>query len=266
VFDDATKRLCSKTLDTFLDQNIKCAFVDWVSSECCVNTRSGHTKGHQDRFGNIISEGSFVSHNVNTNNFIKDVGDKVTESLRQLNEKDSSGERRKFALKTHRELLRQAAEFKEPLEQEDSPGLATYNFTNTCFSCLFGRPEYSLPCGHVICKTCTRDFDQTEEGQGFSDQVVHNLCLLCATDKPSGSWPWTMNITPQLSGIRVLSLDGGGVRGIVELEVMQRLEEEIGLKIPFWSFFDLIVGTSAGGFQLISNRSLGKTSSAKYEF
>ena len=42
-----------------------------------------------------------------------------------------------------------------------------------------------------------------------------------------------MNITPQLSGIRVLSLDGGGVRGIVELEVMQRLEEEIGLKIPF---------------------------------
>ena len=59
-----------------------------------------------------------------------------------------------------------------------------------------------------------------------------------------------MNITPQLSGIRVLSLDGAGVRGIVELEVMQRLEEEIGLKIPLWSFFDLIVGTSAGGFWL----------------
>lgn len=55
-------------------------------------------------------------------------------------------------------------------------------------------------------------------------------------------------------GHQGLSLDGGEVRGIVELEVMQRLEEEIGLKIPLWSFFDLIVGTSAGGFQLISKR------------
>ena len=122
-------------------------------------------RGTKIGLGIIISEGPFLSHNINT----------------------GSGERGKFALKTHWELLRQAAEFKEPLEQEDSAGLGTYDFTNTCFPCLFGRPEYSLPCGHVICKTCTRDFDQTEEGQGYSDQVVHNLCLLCATDKPSGS-------------------------------------------------------------------------------
>jgi hypothetical protein len=121
-------------------------------------------RGTKIGLGITISEWPFVSRNINTNNFMKDVGDKVTELLRQLNEEDSNRERRKFALKTHRELLRQAAEFKEPMEQEDSPGLATYDFTNTCFSCLFGRPEYSLPCGHVICKTCTRDFDQTEEG------------------------------------------------------------------------------------------------------
>ena len=50
------------------------------------------------------------------------------------------------------------------------------------------------------------------------------------------------------------------VRGYAEVG------EEIGLKIPFWSFFDLIVGTSAGGFQLISNRPFGKRCSAKYEF
>ncbi|RSL53134.1 hypothetical protein CEP54_010562 [Fusarium duplospermum] len=47
-------------------------------------------------------------------------------------------------------------------------------------------------------------------------------------------------------GIRVLALDGGGVRGIVELVALQELEARLG-GVPIASFFDLIVGTSTGG-------------------
>jgi patatin-like phospholipase/acyl hydrolase len=39
----------------------------------------------------------------------------------------------------------------------------------------------------------------------------------------------------------------GGVRGIVELEILRQLEIELGDLINIQSFFDLIVGTSTGG-------------------
>ena len=44
---------------------------------------------------------------------------------------------------------------------------------------------------------------------------------------------------------RILSLDGGGIRGIIEAQVLQNFETEI--KTPLYSFFDLIAGTSTGG-------------------
>lgn len=47
-------------------------------------------------------------------------------------------------------------------------------------------------------------------------------------------------------GFRILSLDGGGVRGMIEVLVLKRLEEVFDL-LPITSLFDLIIGTSAGG-------------------
>lgn len=37
--------------------------------------------------------------------------------------------------------------------------------------------------------------------------------------------------------------DRGGIRGIVELEVLKAIEGQLPLNIPIRSFFDLIVGT-----------------------
>jgi patatin-like phospholipase/acyl hydrolase len=44
---------------------------------------------------------------------------------------------------------------------------------------------------------------------------------------------------------RVLSIDGGGLRGIVPLMILKRIEEMSGKQI--YELFDLIVGTSTGG-------------------
>jgi patatin-like phospholipase/acyl hydrolase len=39
------------------------------------------------------------------------------------------------------------------------------------------------------------------------------------------------------------NLNSGGIRGIVELEVLREIEIYLGGQIPIQAFFDLIVGT-----------------------
>ena len=49
----------------------------------------------------------------------------------------------------------------------------------------------------------------------------------------------------QKRGVRVLCLDGGGVRGLVELEILRQIEETLGGEIT--ELFDYIAATSTGG-------------------
>jgi hypothetical protein len=46
-------------------------------------------------------------------------------------------------------------------------------------------------------------------------------------------------------GLRILAMDGGGIRGLLEVEVLRRIELELGR--PIAECFDLIAGTSTGG-------------------
>ena len=121
------------------------------------------------------------------------------------------------------------------------PHLASQRSNRACFPCLHSMPERVLDCGHSICETCVRSFGTRE-----ADAVHHytlQKCPLCTRPQVQQS----IRIVPPTAGVRLLSIDGGGVRGIISiiyLEAIESILEPFGC--PLRDFFDLICGTSAG--------------------
>ena len=114
----------------------------------------------------------------------------------------------------------------------------TLHSKNTCFVCMRARPPYRLPCGHYLCDTCVR-----RHGKRI-DMWTYDVrqCILCELEI-SGA---TFKFMPPTATPRLLSIDGGGVRAIYALIVLQALEELLGLPYPVYGNFDFIFGTSAG--------------------
>lgn len=118
----------------------------------------------------------------------------------------------------------------------------TAKSNKTCFACLQSVPDHSLPCGHVLCEQCVKDFGKVYEDE--RNCTIISQCLFCFAE-----WPSQLQLVrfkPKLAGVRVLTLDGGGIRGIVELEILAEVERRVGLGVPIRDLFDLVVGTSTG--------------------
>lgn len=102
-------------------------------------------------------------------------------------------------------------------------------------------PEHPLPCGHVLCTACIKAY-----GKQKKTSIIVSCCPL---HRESTMWakPVLIRFKPIGAGVRVLSLDGGGIRGIVQLEVLRAIEHVLGCHISVPTFFDLMVGTGTGG-------------------
>lgn len=113
--------------------------------------------------------------------------------------------------------------------------------SSTCLVCLRRRPQYSLPCGHCICENCVIVFGYCCQDDPWI--LTINSCILCGTDLPEAL---TVKVHPPTAGVSVLCIDGGGTRGVVPLELMKRIQDQIGLPIPFQKFFRVAFGISSG--------------------
>jgi patatin-like phospholipase/acyl hydrolase len=71
-------------------------------------------------------------------------------------------------------------------------------------------------------------------------------CVLCRSAEQER--PHLVQLKPRCTGARILTLDGGGIRGIIELSLLQAINEAIGLEIYIRDMVDMIVGTSTGTF------------------
>jgi patatin-like phospholipase/acyl hydrolase len=65
------------------------------------------------------------------------------------------------------------------------------------------------------------------------------------------------------SDLRLLALDGGGVRGLSTLQIVKQLIDTIDLESPPkpCGYFDMIRGTSTGGFVVIARPNVPLTRS-----
>ena len=111
----------------------------------------------------------------------------------------------------------------------------------TCLPCLLCKPEHSLPCGHSKCDKCVQLWGKGQLGSEHRYRI--DECLMC-----QAACTKFVQLKPPTAGIRILSLDSGGVRGIVTLEILTSmqmiLDSDPGLRLQ--DLFDLTFGTSIG--------------------
>lgn len=113
--------------------------------------------------------------------------------------------------------------------------------TASCLVCLSRYPEHVMQCSHAICDTCVVIFGKLSQKAEYEFKVQrcpicfkfldHTVCHLPPTKKPV-----------------VLALDGGGIRGIIQLGLLCSLENRVG---SMRGLVDLYVGTSVGQFYML---------------
>ncbi|XTI90368.1 FabD/lysophospholipase-like protein [Cenococcum geophilum] len=240
VFNRYCEEFCDKAIKQYCRAYLPCSFKFPVSQLPCVNLVSGHAVGHQNELG-LINRGDF-NRRYEPEQLQEEFREKLKESWKQIQNADES--------QIHKDARRRFF--------TEMGNLEAFKTRLTCFSCLSEHPEHPLPCGHVLCTLCIRSAGE-RHGKCFS---LLSQCPLCPPSPPkqdNSRYPWLISFKPPEAGVRIMTLDGGGIRGIVELVILRKLQEELGAELPIQTFFDLIVGTSAGGIIALALGVQGKT-------
>jgi len=140
-----------------------------------------------------------------------------------------------WALKRHTETL---AEIGKAIELKSSDRLKSFE---CCVFCLTGPPRHVLDCGHSLCDGCVRRFGEAHRYK--SSTFFIDTCTMCGA-----SSRLDIQLKPATAGIRILSIDGGGIRGVVPLQYLYKLQEKLGNAVRVQDFFDMAFGVSAGRF------------------
>lgn len=114
---------------------------------------------------------------------------------------------------------------------------------DTCLMCLVRRPQYMLKCGHKVCENCLQVFGKSQKQDPWLFELGH--CLLCYQ-----TVRFCARIRPATAGNSVFCIDGGGVRGIIPIAILLKIQRFLDLPIPIQELFTLAYGTSVGMFIL----------------
>lgn len=197
----------------------------------CRNTSEGHSRGHQDWDGDFFGSGDYETPYSDKSrvNFGKRIVELSNRTLSKLPASNSA--------------IRAFAQAHLGVLQSERPLWQTLSSHRICFGCLLEGPDFGLTCGHAICSYCVELF-----GEQVKQESIYRLkfCPLCRQGSQNEDYWAEIRLKPAQAGVRVLAIDGGGVRGTVSVRILQALEKELGLGLPLSHFFDVIVGTSSG--------------------
>lgn len=107
----------------------------------------------------------------------------------------------------------------------------------TCLCCLRRKPEHVYTCGHALCDVCVEIYENAVLSQEYCYELP--TCIHCEAGR------LIAKIKSSTAGVRILSIDGGGVRGVVPLEFLDLLQKEVREACPIQDLFDLAIDISS---------------------
>lgn len=224
-------------LESFCNYQWRCEFKD--NRGQCVNTKFGHIKGHQRENGKILAAGQYLAK-FSAKTYGNTFRSQTISHLRSMLERllvQAGPEQTELdvAAIVHHDVV--------SLFYARIGGARKFFSNTTCLSCLVGVPEHILSCAHTLCTPCIKEFgiQDNETKSTFTLRCPLHRYETVSVDKLQ------ISTKPNSAGPRVLALDGGGIRSIVQLTILSLLERELGGGLAVTSFFDLIVGTNTGG-------------------
>jgi hypothetical protein len=110
--------------------------------------------------------------------------------------------------------------------------------TRSCLLCMVRASERMFPCGHSLCEECIQTYYPRSKA-AYTYAV--GACQFCGIDALTIYSMMPITVEPNLAAI-----DGGGVRGVVALVLLQRLQSALDTGHPLRDYFDYFIGTSAG--------------------
>ncbi|KAE8132425.1 hypothetical protein BDV38DRAFT_287741 [Aspergillus pseudotamarii] len=124
--------------------------------------------------------------------------------------------------------------------------------SQTCLGCLLCSPQHSLACGHALCDACVERYGRPPPRA--ESTYILEACPLCRQ-------PCLMSVAllPRTAAVRALTVDGGGIRGIVSLQILLTLQNLLGPHCPLPDLIDVAFGTSAGGYIVLDIFAMRKT-------
>ncbi|KAK6502557.1 hypothetical protein TWF506_003137 [Arthrobotrys conoides] len=239
------KHACDNAFKDFYEQHLECGYrSDRDVKIRCVNYRVGHkTKGHQDASGKIIAQGEYVTSL--DPSYIDTFGDLISKNLASMEAELEPQRRKGLETKDELNLVAKIHKDKYMIPFYDKFGGSSKFISHTaCLVCLVHSPEHHLKCGHVICTPCLQTYGVSETGC----ITIKNCPMHSYHNGQTYQSPQVFAVKPPPAGVRILSIDGGGVRGLSQLIFLQCLENTLGFNLQLTSFFDLVVGTSTGGY------------------
>lgn len=237
IFERELEKICSKAIELYIGQYEMCSFQFPDGQACSSRPAKLH---HQHTAGKGQFEPGLFVHqrqwrSGDKRDCIGDIRQRFVESyeavfiLKEGSDHSTSPEKR---LTSRR---------RECGHSNYSPVWKHIKSNKTCLSCLQAVPDHVLSCGHSYCARCVQELGDLCHD---SESAWTMKCRLCWEAKAGNTH--LIQLRPRCAGVRILTLDGGGIRGIVELAVLKALHTSVGLNLLPKDMFDLIVGTSTG--------------------
>lgn len=242
IFQRDLRPLCEDGIQKYCEKYQNCGF-KFEGGLRCIARRPGHEEHCNEKGARISGKfdpSEYQEDSTRTINEIQDLFIAIYKDLCARDEKAPS--------------LPDPATLQQQREEVLGEFAAIWKGTKsnkTCFTCLQSVPDHVLSCGHGYCPNCVKEFGRRSDYYEYG--LVMDHCILCQTEWRD-EHRQLIRLKPKCAGVRILTLDGGGVRGIIELALLERLELRIGLELPIRDFFDLIMGTSTGQNQPLSPR------------